>query len=84
MNTARTYLIVTLGLLAAGVAFAQDRPALDTSALPQPGSVSPADGSASWDRIFDVVTHPRCLNCHVGDDNIPLHQLSLPNHMQWR
>ena len=45
---------------------------LDISALPEPGSIDASDGLAAWDRIHDVASHPRCLNCHVGEDEIPL------------
>jgi len=45
---------------------------LDVSALPEPGSIEASDGLAAWDRIHDVASHPRCLNCHVGEDGIPL------------
>lgn len=36
------------------------------------GSVSREDGLAAWLRIHEVVSHPRCANCHVGEDNIPM------------
>lgn len=39
---------------------------------PEAGSVSEADGLAAWDRVYEVVSHPRCANCHVGPDNIPM------------
>ena len=39
---------------------------------PPPGSVSVADGLAAWARIFEVTSHPRCSNCHVGPDHIPM------------
>ena len=45
---------------------------LDISALPEPGSIDASDALAAWDRIHDVASHPRCLNCHVGEDEIPL------------
>jgi len=41
-------------------------------APPQEGSVSREDGLAAWDRVHAVVSHPRCANCHVGADNIPM------------
>lgn len=28
-------------------------------------------GEAAWERIFAVVSHPRCANCHVGADGRP-------------
>lgn len=38
------------------------------------GSVSAAEGLDAWGRIHEVFTHPRCINCHVGDTNVPLWQ----------
>ena len=29
-------------------------------------------GLAALPRVYDVVTHHRCANCHVGADNIPM------------
>jgi hypothetical protein len=40
--------------------------------MPPPGSVGKAEGLETWKRIEAVVTHPRCANCHVGPDNIPM------------
>lgn len=39
---------------------------------PPAGPVSEAEGLAAWARIEAVVTHPRCANCHVGPDNLPM------------
>jgi len=39
---------------------------------PAEGTVSRADGLATWDRIYEVTSHPRCSNCHVGADNRPM------------
>ena len=41
-------------------------------APPAEGSVSRADGLEAWTRIYDVTSHPRCSNCHVGANNIPM------------
>lgn len=30
------------------------------------------NGSAPWNDIFAVVSHPRCTNCHVGADGVPM------------
>ncbi len=49
------------------------------SAWPPAGSVSKADGLEAWQRIEAVVTHPRCVNCHVGADNIPMWTISGEN-----
>lgn len=37
-----------------------------------PATVTRADGLAAWARIFEVTSHPRCSNCHVGEDNLPM------------
>lgn len=39
---------------------------------PPAGSVSRAAGLEAWGRIFQVVSHPRCSNCHVGASGIPM------------
>lgn len=39
---------------------------------PAPGSVTPAAARAAWDRIYDVVSHPRCANCHTGLSDRPM------------
>ena len=39
---------------------------------PEEGSVSLEDGLAAWSRIYEVTSHPRCSNCHVGADNLPM------------
>ncbi|HZQ01337.1 MAG TPA: hypothetical protein VFB13_17460 [Reyranella sp.] len=27
---------------------------------------------AAWARVYEVLSHPRCANCHVGPDNVPI------------
>lgn len=39
---------------------------------PAEGSVSRADGRAAWARIYEVTSHPRCANCHVGPSDRPM------------
>ncbi len=39
---------------------------------PDDGSISIEQGLKSWAKIYDVVSHPRCVNCHVGSDNYPM------------
>lgn len=39
---------------------------------PVEGSVTTEQGADAWDRIYQVVSHPRCANCHVGSDNRPM------------
>ena len=29
-------------------------------------------GLAVWGKIYEVFSHPRCANCHVGPDNVPM------------
>ena len=29
-------------------------------------------GLAAWSKIHEVFSHPRCANCHVGPDNMPI------------
>ncbi|MFK8033751.1 MAG: hypothetical protein AB8B94_06355 [Hyphomicrobiales bacterium] len=36
------------------------------------GSVSEAEGMENWQKFFEVASHPRCANCHVGADNKPM------------
>ena len=37
-----------------------------------PDEVSVEDGLVAWARIYEVASHPRCSNCHVGADNLPM------------
>ena len=39
---------------------------------PAEGSVSVEQGLEAWGRIYEVASHPRCSNCHVGADNRPM------------
>lgn len=39
---------------------------------PAVGSVSQIQGLEAFQRIYEVVSHPRCANCHVGPDNLPM------------
>lgn len=40
--------------------------------IPAQGSVTLEDGLDAFARIFEVASHPRCANCHVGNSNIPM------------
>lgn len=35
-------------------------------------TVTREEGLAAWDRIYAVASHPRCTNCHVGDQEAPM------------
>lgn len=37
-----------------------------------PGSISEKDGLANWQKFYEIASHPRCANCHVGADNLPM------------
>nr|WP_325252870.1 hypothetical protein [Amylibacter sp.] len=39
---------------------------------PETGSVSQEKGLEAWGRMFEVVSHPRCSNCHVGPSERPM------------
>ena len=39
---------------------------------PAQGSVSEDEGLDAWSRIYDVVSHPRCANCHTGESDRPM------------
>ena len=43
-----------------------------TIAPPAEGSVSAEAGLAAWDRVYEVTSHPRCANCHVGPSPQPM------------
>ena len=39
---------------------------------PKADSVNREQGLISWQRIYEVASHPRCANCHVGDSPYPM------------
>ncbi|MEP4197115.1 MAG: hypothetical protein ABJL99_15930 [Aliishimia sp.] len=50
--------------------------------LTPPASATPAEGLAAWSRIYEVTSHPRCSNCHVGTSDVPM--WSGPNYGKTR
>lgn len=46
--------------------------AAENVVIEPPAQVSREDGLAAWDRIYEVVSHPRCSNCHVGESERPM------------
>ncbi len=62
--------LIAAACLAALPAFAEGENV--TISPPAEGSVSREDGLAAWARIYEVASHPRCSNCHVGADNLPM------------
>lgn len=63
---------VPLALAALATALAAETAPVATIAPPPAGSVPVEAGLAAFARIYEVVSHPRCANCHVGPDNIPM------------
>lgn len=39
---------------------------------PPEGSVSVEAALEAWDRVYEVASHPRCSNCHVGASGRPM------------
>ncbi len=58
------------GVLAAETSEINPGPSLVPIELPD--EVSSAQGLLAWQKIFKVVSHPRCINCHVDESNIPM------------
>ena len=44
----------------------------DNVTIAPPEAVSREDGLSAFLRIYEVASHPRCSNCHVGADNRPM------------
>ncbi|KNG93382.1 hypothetical protein [Pseudaestuariivita atlantica] len=43
-----------------------------TVTAPDPVNVSRSAGLAAWDRLHEVFVHPRCANCHVDAEGVPM------------
>ena len=61
-----------LALAAAGMLAAPSHASDETTLSVLPTQVSREDGLAAWDRIYEVASHPRCANCHVGASDRPM------------
>ena len=59
-------------LLAATLALTVVAPAFAEVDLTPPASATEAEGLEAWARIYDVASHPRCANCHVGESERPM------------
>ncbi len=60
-----------LGLMAFS-AFAADEIKNVVLNIPEAGSVSKEEGLVAWERVYEVASHPRCANCHVGSSDQPM------------
>lgn len=60
--------------LALALALALASPPLAETVIDPPadGSVSRAEGLVAWGRINEVLSHPRCANCHPGPSDRPM------------
>lgn len=69
MNIKHYLALVCTGLLlSTGAAFA----AGGNVSISPPASASTADGLSAFERIYEVTSHPRCSNCHVGASGVPM------------
>jgi len=64
-----TAFLITLFTVAISTGFAADDITINP---PAAGTVSHAEGLAAWQRVYEVASHPRCANCHVGDSPYPM------------
>ena len=46
--------------------------AAEETELSAPEAVSTEEGLVAWARVYEVTSHPRCSNCHVGPSNVPM------------
>lgn len=67
-----TLAVLAIFVLSAGFTWAIAAEPVEVRDLPKRASDQLAEGQAAWVRIHNVLSHPRCVNCHVGADNIPL------------
>ena len=63
------YLIAALALALPGPVRAEGTVEINP---PAEGTVSADQGLEAWARIYEVASHPRCSNCHVGATGIPM------------
>lgn len=62
--------------------FAQDNASENAESALAPPAPDREAGLPHWETIFEVFSHPRCTNCHVGEDGIPI--WSGPNYGKTR
>lgn len=62
------YIALCVAMMAAPAGFAETV----KIEAPAEGSVTQAQGLEAWARIYEVASHPRCANCHVGASERPM------------
>ena len=45
---------------------------MGSAAVAEDITINREEGLAAWERIYAVASHPRCSNCHVGEDGVPM------------
>ena len=76
MKSALLTAFALLALSSVSLAQSEGEPAAPetpaASETPAEPALSREEGLAAWDKVYAVTSHPRCANCHVGADNIPV------------
>lgn len=70
----RAFLILPLLAAGATLALAADQVGTGGRVINDypAGSISEAAGLENWAKFYEVASHPRCANCHVGPENLPM------------
>ena len=55
-----------------GIAYAEEQIDFESILASVGAEVTVEQGLHAWQRVYQVASHPRCANCHVGTDNIPM------------
>lgn len=74
LKTLHLAAFVPLFLVCGGTALAQTTGTQQQAESEQPAAATAGreEGLEAWARIHEVVSHPRCSNCHAGPDNRPM------------
>ena len=65
----RKIIVFAFPLLLASPVFSQT--ASEDADASEGTQLSRAEALEAWNVVYEVFSHPRCANCHVGDDNRP-------------
>ncbi len=64
--------LLCITIVGASVSSASAEPTATKVEAPAPGTVSKTEGLEAWQRVYEVASHPRCANCHVGPSERPM------------
>ena len=70
VGISRSFVVLVVAVGTAGTLWAASES--PNVKFPEPGTVEPSAGLAAFERIYEVASHPRCSNCHVGESGIPM------------